>query len=135
MKKALFTVLVIGIACTLLGEPNREKGISMHMLPERVAKISGQKGGFTVNYAPYLKPEKKEPLLRTAEEFKAFVKKQDYEVKANGVWIVTTNPSAYSEIEKALLEDVSTSLRESEAPIFVCRGSELPDGWKQTNGK
>lgn len=105
----------------------------MHMLPERVAKISGKEGGFTVSYAPYLAPETKEPLLTSLDEFKAFVTKQKIEVKKNGVWIVTTNPVSYSKEEKALLDEVSTAFRESEIPIFVCRGSELPDGWTQTN--
>jgi hypothetical protein len=73
MKKALLTLLALSMTFSLLGEPRREKGISMHMLPERVAKISGKKGGFAVSYARYLQPEKKERLLRTTEEFKAFV--------------------------------------------------------------
>ena len=105
----------------------------MHMLPERVAKISGKQGGFTVSYAPYLAPEKKEPLLKSLKEFKTFVEKQKSEVRENGVWIVTTNPVSYSEAEKKLLEHVSASFPGSEVPIFVCRGSELPDGWTQTN--
>lgn len=105
----------------------------MHMLPERVAKISGKQGGFTVSYAPYLAPEKKEPLLQNLRQFKAFVEKQKSGVKENGVWIVTTNPLSYSEAEKKLLERVTTSLPGAEVPIFVCRGSELPDGWTQTN--
>ena len=135
MKKALITLLALSLTAILFGEPKRGNGISMHMLPDRVAKFQGKKGGFTVSYAPHLQPEKKEPILRSKKEFVAFVQKQKKEVKENGVWIVTTNPSAYSDKEKELLEAVSISLSESEAPIFVCRGSELPDGWKQTNGK
>ena len=105
----------------------------MHMLPERVAKISGKQGGFTVSYAPFLAPENKEPLLRTLKEFKAFITKQKSEVKENGVWIVTTNPVSYSDAETKLLKEVSTSFPGIEVPIFVCRGSELPDGWTQAN--
>lgn len=121
---------------SLSGEPQRNKGISMHMLPERVAKISGLAGGkgaFTVSNAPYLEPEKKEPLIRTVDAFKAFVRKQKKSVRKNGVWIVVTNPASYSSEEKTLLKNILKCLEVSEAPIFVCRGSELPDGWKQTN--
>jgi hypothetical protein len=133
MKFTLIPVLALLLSTSLFGAPERSKGISMHMLPERVAKISGKQGGFTVSYAPYLAPEKKEPLLQTLKEFKAFIAKQKSEVKENGVWIVTTNPVSYSEAEKELLEQVTTSLPGIEVPIFVCRGSELPDGWTQTN--
>ena len=35
--------------------PERSKGISMHMLPKKVAVLNGQKWGLTVSYAEFLK--------------------------------------------------------------------------------
>ncbi|HEY5028663.1 MAG TPA: hypothetical protein VIK39_09670 [Candidatus Angelobacter sp.] len=111
--------------------PERSKGISLHMLPKRVADISGQKWGFTVDFASHLKPESEHPVLQTKDELVAFVRKQDKEVQENGVWIVTTNPDAYSDPEKDLLEDIKSLAREQHIPLFIARASELPNGWKR----
>ena len=46
--------------------PERAKGISMHMMPQRVADIGGKKWGLVVTYAEYLKPEPAEPVLQSA---------------------------------------------------------------------
>ena len=59
--KALF-LLLLTASLLVAAEPNREAGLSVHMLPDRVAKIGGEHGGFTVtdpttkarlNRAPY----------------------------------------------------------------------------------
>jgi len=101
------------------------------MLPKRVAVLSGQEWGFTVSYAKYLKPEQKEPILQTTKEFHAYVRKQDKEVQENGVWIVITHPSSYSKEELTLLDDVKALCIQEKIPLFVARGSELPNGWVQ----
>ena len=116
---------------SLQAVPERAKGISLHMLPKRVAEISGQKWGFSVDYAPYLKPERGRPILQTQEEFLAFVRKQDTSVQENGVWIVVSHPDAYSEPEKKLLSDVKVLCHKEKIALFICRASELPDGWKR----
>ena len=111
--------------------PERAKGISMHMLPKRVADIGGKKWGLVVSYAKYLKPEQAEPVLQSAMEFLTFVRKQDKEVQDNGAWIVTTHPDAYSAPEKNVLEDIKTLCRKQNIPLFIVRGSELPNGWQR----
>ena len=111
--------------------PERTKGISVHMLPKRVADISGQKWGFSVDRADYLKPESQQPVLQTPKEFLAFVRKQDTRVQENGVWIVVSHPDAYSDSEKTLLEDIKALCQKENIPLFVCRASELPNGWKR----
>jgi len=122
-------VVFLGVASATV--PERSKGISLHMLPKKVADISGKKWGFTVDYASYLKPESEEPVLQTKDELLAFVRKQDKDVQDNGVWIVTTHPDAYSDAEKALLEDIKNLAREQHIPLFISRASELPNGWKR----
>ena len=46
MKILLF--FLISASSVLAAEPARESGLSVHMLPERVARIGGQHGGFSV---------------------------------------------------------------------------------------
>ena len=102
----------------------------MHMLPKRVADLGGGKWGFTVTHARYLKIESEPPTLQTPKEFLSFVRKQDQAVQDNGVWIVITDPDAYTETEKVLLEDVKALCKKELIALFVCRGKDLPNGWK-----
>ncbi len=126
-------VLLITLCAVSVAEvvPERTKGISMHMFPKQVADLGGKKWGFSVTYARYLKPEPVQPVLQTAPEFLSYVQRQDSGVQENGVWIVITNPDAYSQSEKALLKDVKALCRRDGIPLFICRGSELPNGWKR----
>lgn len=56
----LFTVfVVIATSLSAFADPERNLGLSLHMLPERVANISGEKGGFTVSSPA---PKTKYPL-------------------------------------------------------------------------
>lgn len=101
------------------------------MLPKRVADLGAKKWGLVVSYAEYLKPEKVQPVLQSTTEFLAFVRKQDRPVQEHGVWIVTTHPDAYSEPEKKLLEDIKALSRRERIPLFIARGSQLPNGWQR----
>ena len=129
---AIFLVLLlasVSVAMEIL--PERSKGISLHMLPKRVADLNGQKWGFIVVFAEYLKPEKEKPILQTTKEFLTYVRKQDTKVQENGAWIVITNPAAYSQEELILLEDIKALCKKEEIPLFVARGSQLPNGWER----
>ena len=135
MRAALAAVFLLlatvsAVAVSAIG-PERAKGISMHMVPKRVADLGGKKWGLVVSYAEYLKPEQAQPVLQSGAEFLTFVRKQDKGVQENGVWIVTTHPDAYSEAEKKLLEDIKSICRKQSIPLFIVRGSELPDGWQR----
>lgn len=134
--KRLRSLIVFGALCTAAAPfasaaPQRSKGISIHMLPKRVADLDGKRWGLVVSYAPYQKPEAEEPVLQSAAEVLAFTRKQTPTVQANGVWIVTTHPNAYSDQEKRVLEDVKAAFRREHIPVFVARGSELPNGWQR----
>ena len=111
--------------------PERSKGISIHMLPKRVAELRSQRWGLSVTYADYLAPETAAPVLQSTAEFLSFVRKQVPTVQQNGVWRVTTHPDAYSEMEKKLLEDITALCRTERIPLFIARGSELPAGWRR----
>lgn len=134
MKKVILTVFLvlfltsISLANEIL--PERSKGISMHMLPMRVASLdTKQKWGFMVSHTGYLKPETEKQILQTTNEFLTYVRKQDTKVQENGVWIVITNPAAYSKEELALLEDIKALCSRERIALFVARGSQLPNGW------
>jgi hypothetical protein len=101
------------------------------MLPKRVADIGGRPWGFTVDYSPRLKAASPQLTIQTAEDMLSFIRKQDTGVQGNGLWIVTTNPDAYSEAEKALMESVKFMCRQEGIPLFICRASELPNGWSR----
>jgi hypothetical protein len=103
------------------------------MLPKRVADMGGRNWGFTVDYSSRLKPESQNLTIQTVAGVLAYIRKQDAGVRKNGLWIVTTDPDAYSEAEKALLEDVKSACRRARIPLFICRASQLPNGWLRTD--
>jgi hypothetical protein len=107
----------------------RSQGVSVHMLPKRVANLGRKPWGFTVDYSPRLKPEPQSPVIQTAAELISYLRKQSPQVQENGIWIVTTSPEAYSEEEKTLLEDVKSMCRSERIALFICRASQLPNGW------
>jgi hypothetical protein len=133
MNRARMTALAILLATTfaLAATPERSKGISMHMLPKRVADLGGDKWGLTVTAAGYLTPDAGSTTIQTAAEFLAFVQKQNSSAKENGVWIVTTHPDAYSEQEKSFLTEVIAVCVTEKIPLFIVRGAQLPNGWKR----
>jgi hypothetical protein len=109
----------------------RSEGVSIHMLPKRVADKMSRPWGLAVDYSPILQPEPRQPVFQTAEELRQFVRKQSASVQENGVWIVTTHPDAYSDAEKQLLESIKSLCVAQHIPLFVVRASELPNGWKR----
>ena len=130
--RALILVVLLAIASlAFAATPERSKGISIHMLPKQVAELGAKKWGFVVSYAEYLKPEQEQPVLQSVTEVLAFVRKQEKFVQENGIWIVTTHPNAYSEPEKKLLEDIKALCRREAIPLFIVRGSQLPNGWQR----
>ena len=104
MKRLAITLIVLLLVplLALAVTPERGKGISIHMLPKRIADVGKMRWGFVVSYAKYLQPEPARPVLQSTEELLRFVRKQTPQVQENGVWIVTTNPRAYSDQEMRL---------------------------------
>jgi len=128
----LFLVVSLVMASfAFAATPERSNGISAHMLPKRVSELGTKKWGFVISYAEYLKPEQEQPVLQSPSDLLVFVRKQDKSVQENGVWIVTTHPDAYSEPEKKLLEDIKILCRREAIPLFIVRGSQLPNGWQR----
>ncbi len=131
MNRLLIIALLGLVQVSHAAEPQRDKGISVHALPKRVADISGQPWGLQVSYAPYLKPEPGQPYLQSVDEVLAYIRKQDKSVIENGFWVVTTNPAAYSKQEIELQEKLKIELPKNHIPLFLARGSELEKGFKR----
>jgi hypothetical protein len=108
---------------------DRSQGISIHMLPRRVAELGGMKWGLSVDPSPRLKAESTRVVLQSAADLIAYDRKQDASVQQNGIWIVITDPAAYSEQETSLLESVKSRCRKERIPLFICRAADLPNGW------
>ncbi|HEX7517387.1 MAG TPA: hypothetical protein VF345_08890 [Chthoniobacterales bacterium] len=122
------TTLVLLLTASFLAaaEPKRDGGLSVHMLPDRVAKLDGKHGGFTVS-----DPSAKEGNITypTPEELVAYFQRLSESVRANGIWIVTTHPDSYSEGEQTKLKALIALCAEKKIPVYTCRASELPNGW------
>jgi len=101
------------------------------MFPKSIAGLFGKKWGLAVNPSKFLKPESELPVLQSTGELLNFVRKQDKDVQANGVWIVTTNPDAYSDSEKKLLQDIQILCHRERIVLFLSRTGDSPGSWKR----
>ena len=108
-------------------EPDRAKGLSVHMLPDRVAQIDGGRGGFTARDARGI-----ESIYVDAKQLVAFFQTLPAATQENGIWVVTTHPSAYSSTEHENLHALLELCRQKNVPVFTCRSSDLPGGWKRS---
>ena len=113
------------VALCIAAEPERTKGLSVHMLPERVAQIDGHSGGFTATDAGGAH------TYSDATQLLAYFHTLPAATQENGLWVVTTHPTAYSAAEHEKLRAVIMACQQQKIPVFTCRGSELPGGWKR----
>lgn len=120
-------IISLALAATVAAAPLRERGLSLHMLPDRVAKLQDSHGGFVLRDP---KTGRSERTLSEAAEVMAYISTLPAQVAEHGVWIVYTNPAAYSKKEQRKLDALIAICRERKIPVFCCRASELPDGWK-----
>jgi len=123
---AMFVWLATLAVCCA-SEPGRAKGLSVHMLPDRVAQIDGGRGGFTARDASGT-----ESIYTDAKQLVAFFQTLPAATQENGIWVVTTHPSAYSSAEHEKLHALLELCRQKNVPVFTCRGSDLPGGWKRS---
>jgi hypothetical protein len=122
MRAFAIIAVALAAATSFAGEPDRAKGLSVHMLPERVAQISGKSGGFTLESQTYA----------DATELLSYFHTLSAATQENGIWVVTTHPSVYSAAEREKLRALIAQCQKEKIPIFTCRGSELSTGWKRS---
>jgi hypothetical protein len=126
MKTLLLLLLTASVL--VAADPRREAGLSVHMLPDRIAKISGEHGGFTVTDPA---TNAKGATYAEPQELFAYFQGLPAATQQNGIWVVTTHPTSYSEAEQAKLKALNSLCADKSIPIYTCRGSELPNGWKR----
>jgi hypothetical protein len=71
------------------------------------------------------------PTAQSAEALVAFLRRQPAVMQQNGIWLVVTNPDAYSTQEKGIVEELKQVCRKQKIPLFICRGAALPNGWQR----
>lgn len=125
MKTILF--LLLTTTFVIAAEPTRDGGLSVHMLPDNVAALSGGHGGFTVTDPA---TNRRGSTYAEPKELLAYFQSLPPTVRQNGIWVVTTHPDSYSDNEKAKLKALIALCVSKNIPIFTCRASELPNGWK-----
>lgn len=125
----LFLFLIIPCA---ISSPKRELGLSAHLLPKRVADLdeTGEvKWGYIVSQTENLKTPLERPVFQEPNNLIAYFLKQSSGIQQNGIWVVTTNPTAYSNSEKESVETLKKLCKNKKISLFFCRGSKLPNGW------
>jgi hypothetical protein len=127
----ILTSLLIAATVALAAEPQRAGCLSVHMLPKRVADISKEKAGFTISQQGGSRPPKGTPTMETAQALVDYFKKLSPEIQQNGIWVVTTHPDSYTDKETKNLDRLKEICTKDKIPLFTCRGSELPGGWKR----
>ena len=133
MRRILLTLFFLFsfIPIAFAAEPQRSQGLSVHMLPKRVAALGGRPWGFSVDFSPRLKVENKLTVFQSPDALLSFLRIQDLDVQKNGIWLVFTAPEAYSAQELSMLNELKTLCTREKIPLFLCRATELPDGWKR----
>ena len=107
--------------------PLREKGLVVHFGPKEV--VGGISERFM--YSVGLNGEKKSVDVPT--DLIAVFLKQDKTVQENGIWVVVTNPDAYSAEEKEMISSLEDLCKQKNIILFKARGMDLPGGWKRIN--
>ncbi len=82
--KRVFPIFILCAftVCVVSAEPKRENGLSLYMLPERVAKITHKQGGFQA----YSENNKKERIFRSSSDVLTYFKSLPQEIQDNGIW-------------------------------------------------
>jgi hypothetical protein len=122
---AIASVVIVAVCAG--SEPEHVNGLSVHMLPDRVAQIAGGRGGFSVRDA-----KDTESTYADPNQLAAFFQTLSPATQKNGIWIVTTHPTAYTSAEREKLRVLLEICRQKNISVFTCRGSELPSGWKRS---
>ena len=133
LRPSIAAVCALALAaCSAHPRPERMRGVSVHLVPERSASWTGSsKGGFVASLAEPARLDTKQRRFASAALLIEFVKRQSADRRANGVWLVVTHPDAYSAMERAQVELLASGCQGLGIPLFVCRGRDLPSGWQQ----
>lgn len=125
----LFLALSFSTAYAQINLEDRERGVSVYLVPENVTEKANAE--HVQRFVIAGNERMIDAYAQTAEDLIAgLLKTQPSELKY-GIWLVLTHPASYSQDdnqEKAALEELA---RKHGITLYACRGSELPEGWQQ----
>jgi hypothetical protein len=130
---AIFALGLFALFVPVASALDRSQGISVHFIPQRANLAGGTLSGFFIDSVPGMKRNVARPVIRNAAALLGYVRAQDQGVRWNGLWIVMKDRDQYSREELSILEEVKTMCRDENIPLFLCRDSELPNGWVREN--
>lgn len=135
MRLVVTAILIALVGAAWAEDPDRARGLSAHFFPKRAAEADKSKSikwGFMVSTARNTSVAPKDrPVFQSVSGLMGYFKGLDGETRANGIWVVTTNPAAYSSEELGMLEELKRECKAQRIPLFIARGSELPNGWQR----
>ncbi len=130
-----FLVLAL-LSCRASLEPRREEGLGVLLVP----KLSTQPGvpgkdrwGFLISVPGDRRPPAERPLVTSPAALLGFLAEQSRAVQFNGIWLIVTDPDAYTPTEKNMVVELKRLCNEKETALFVTRGSEFPYGFERVN--
>lgn len=122
------SILVLALLAQPAGNlPNEAKGLHILWVPSAMAGLSNEPPGFKVRdpitqvESTFTKAEDLEPMLATLPP----------QMKANGVWISTSNAFLYVAEETAQLKVLADLARKRGVKVFLGELAEQPKGWKE----
>jgi len=107
--------------------PMEGQGFQILWMPKALAATSNTSPGFKFSH-----PSTREPLcVSKGKDLKPVLGKLPAQMKANGIWITTSNSFLYSEEEKLELKGIVDLARARKIPVFLCEIGQQPEGWKR----
>ena len=121
----LLTALVLVQASDTV--PMEGLGFQILWMPKSLAETSNTSPGFKFSH-----PSTREPLcFSKGKDLNPVLGKLSPQMKANGIWITTSNAFLYSDPENLELKTVVDLARARKIPVFLCEIGQQPEGWKR----
>lgn len=122
------SILVVALLAQPAGNlPNEAKGLHILWIPSAMAGLSNEPPGFKVRdpitqvESTFTRADDLEPMLATLPP----------QMKANGVWISTSNAFLYVAEETAQLKVLADLARKRGVKVYLSELAEQPKGWKE----
>jgi hypothetical protein len=107
--------------------PVEAKGLPVLWVPSAMVGLSNEAPGFKV-MDPLTRTEK---TFTKAEDLKPILATLPTQMKANGIWISSSNAFLYVADEKLQLKALVEWAGTIGIDVFICELGEQPGGWKK----
>ncbi len=108
-------------------QPQESKGLAVQWVPQAVAGGPRTAAGFS-----YRDPlSGREATLQKAKDFAQVLATMPAAMKANGIWISTTNAFLYSPEENLELKALVALAKAGRVHVFLCEIPNQPLGWRK----